>query len=275
MVPAMLKRVVAALVLLSALLLAGCGQIQLFGNLSESSANEIMAVLQEQGIDCSKVAGAENTYAVMVDELELQRSMRLLERLNLPRPVYESMGTVFAKSGIVSTPTEEKARMVYALTQELTETFSRITGVLEARVHIVMRDVSDLGAEISPASAAIFLKVNGDNDGPGLSTQKSVEDITNIAVNAVPDLSPGRVKVVVFPVETPIARGDSSALKARRERQTTMYMLVGGVVAALALLGGGGYFLMSRKKGAKKKTPPPPSSLEAEAAPAPEPAEGS
>ncbi len=261
------RRVFLSLLLALPLALCGC-DVQLYGNLTENAANEILAVLQEQGIACSKVAGAENTYVVMVDELDFQRSMRLLERLNLPRPRYDSLGTVFAKSGIVSTPLEEKSRLVYALTQELTQTFTRIDGVLEARVHIVLRNVSDLGQEISPASAAVFLKVNEAADSEGVMVANRVNDIRNIMTNAVPDLQAERVQVTIFPTEAPIPKGDSSAVKGRRDHEFRLYLVAAGGVVGLALVGVVAFFLLSSRKKVKKKTPPPGAAAEAEAAPA-------
>lgn len=252
-----------------ALFICGC-EVQLYGNLSEGSANEVMAVLQEQGIACTKTAGAENTYNVMVDEVDFQRSMRLLERLNLPRRDYDSMGTVFAKSGIVSTPTEEKARMVYALSQELTQTLTRIDGVLEARVHIVMRNVSDLGQEISPASAAIFLKVNEAADSEGVMISNRVEDIRRMTMNAVPDLQAERVQVTIFPTEAPIPKGDSTAIRSKREHEMKIYLLIGGTLVAMLLVGSVIYFALFRKKPAKRRPPP---SAAAEAAPGAPPAD--
>ncbi|MCD8351833.1 MAG: type III secretion inner membrane ring lipoprotein SctJ [Planctomycetaceae bacterium] len=237
--------------------------MQLFADLSEGAANEILAVLQEQGIACTKRPGAEGTYMVMVDEMDFQRSMRLLERLNLPRQSYDSMGTVFAKSGIVSTPTEEKARMVYALSQELTQTFTRIDGVLEARVHIVMRNVSDLGQEISPASAAIFLKVNEAADSDGVLVANRVNDIRSLTMNAVPDLQGERVQVVIFPTEAPIPRGDSQAMRSRREHELRIYIIGAVTLVALLVVCGIGYFIFMRKRAPKKTPPPPPPSDDA------------
>ncbi len=265
---------ILSLLLGLALFVSGC-EVQLYGNLSENSANEVIAVLQEQGIACTKTPGAEdNTYNVMVDEMDFQRSMRLLERLNLPRRDYDSMGTVFAKSGIVSTPTEEKARMVYALSQELTQTLTRIDGVLEARVHIVMRNVSDLGQEISPASATIFLKVNEAADSDGVMISNRVEDIRRMTMNAVPDLQSERVQVTIFPTEAPIPKGDSSALRSKREYEFKIYALIAGTLVALVLVGTLLYFFLFRKKPAKRRPPPTAPAESSDSAPAESGTEG-
>ena len=77
---------------------------------------------------------------------------------NLPRSEFDTMGNVFAAKGMISSATEEKARMTYALSQELSDTFSRIDGVLTARVHVVLQTEDLATGKTTPASAAVFLR---------------------------------------------------------------------------------------------------------------------
>jgi type III secretion protein J len=59
---------------------------------------------------------------------------------------------------VISTPLEERARYIYALSQELEATLSQIDGVIVARVHVVLPERIAPGEPVQPASAAVFIK---------------------------------------------------------------------------------------------------------------------
>jgi type III secretion protein J len=48
------------------------------------------------------------------------------------------MGKVFKREGFVSSPLEERARLVHAMSQEIANTINNIDGVVTARVHLVV-----------------------------------------------------------------------------------------------------------------------------------------
>ena len=77
------------------------------------------------------------------------RAVELLKSQGYPRDKFAKIGEVFQKSGLVSSPTEERIRYMYALSQEIAETLTRIDGVMNARVHIV---IPDLGVDITATS---------------------------------------------------------------------------------------------------------------------------
>lgn len=59
---------------------------------------------------------------------------------------------------MISTPLEERARYIYALSQELETTLSNIDGVIVARVHVVLPERVAPGEPVQPASASVFIK---------------------------------------------------------------------------------------------------------------------
>ena len=64
---------------------------------------------------------------------------------------------------MISSASEEQARMAYAISQELSDTFSRIDGVLTSRVHVVLGGTDQAtDARILP-SAAVFLRHTPDS----------------------------------------------------------------------------------------------------------------
>ena len=77
-------------------------------------------------------------YTVMVDKARFADAINILKEAGLPKQEFQSMGQVFKKDGLISSPTQERAQMIFALSQELSRTVSEIDGVLSARVHLVL-----------------------------------------------------------------------------------------------------------------------------------------
>lgn len=121
-----------------ALLLAAC-RVDLYASLNEAEANQMLAVLTAEGIDADKVRAGETGWSVRVDEAQLPAALEILRSEGLPGERFSSLGQVFQKQGLVATPTEERMRYIFALSQELSETLRNIDGVVTARVHVVIR----------------------------------------------------------------------------------------------------------------------------------------
>ncbi|AMB87261.1 type III secretion protein [Pseudomonas agarici] len=146
------------ILLLCLTLLAGCSdESKLFGALSEQDANEVIAQLADQHIEAHKQSEKLGV-TVIVPSHEINRAVRILDAAGLPRRTRTSLGEIFKKEGVISTPLEERARYIYALSQELESTLSQIDGVVVARVHVVLPERIAPGEPVQPASAAVFIK---------------------------------------------------------------------------------------------------------------------
>lgn len=146
------------IVALCMLLLSGCSdRTDLFSGLSELDANEIIASLGENRISARKRSEKAGV-VVTIDSIDINRAVRILEAAGLPRQTRTSLGEIFKKEGVISTPLEERARYIYALSQELESTLSQIDGVIVARVHVVLPERIAPGEPVQPASAAVFIK---------------------------------------------------------------------------------------------------------------------
>ena len=140
------------------LLLGGCGgDTDLFTGLSEQDANEVIARLVDQHIDAQKRL-EKSGVVVTVAVNDMNRAVHVLDAAGLPRRSRTSLGEMFKKEGVISTPLEERARYIYALSQELESTLSQIDGVVVARVHVVLPERIAPGEPVQPASAAVFIK---------------------------------------------------------------------------------------------------------------------
>jgi type III secretion protein J len=188
---------VAVLLVLS-IGLSACGaRVELMSGITEAEANELMAVLLSSGIDASK-GRAKSGSSVSVPESDIGRSMQALSIAGLPRKRLATLGEVFKKDGLISTPVEERARYIHALSQELEHTLQQIDGVVTARVHVVLPERVSPGEPLQPSSAAVFIKHR-----PGFEGDLISPKVRHMVSSSIPGLSgAAREKVSVVMVES-------------------------------------------------------------------------
>lgn len=139
------------------LALAGCKK-ELYSGLSQREANQMLAVLELNGIEAERAFNAEgSTYQISVDDANVANGIVLLERNGFPRSNYASLGDVFKADGLVTSPFEERARYLYAMNEELAQSISSISGIYDARVHMVLPDSDPLNSKSSNARASVFV----------------------------------------------------------------------------------------------------------------------
>lgn len=175
------------------LLLVACGDETLYSKLSEREANEMVALLLSSGLSASKGQDQDEQYKVMVAKDSFAQAFSLLAINGFPKQTYDTLGDVFAKEGFVSSPLEERARLNFALSQEIANTISSVDGVLLARVHLAVPPKDDLTDKVSPASASVFIKHRADIDLSG-----STGMIKNLVVNGIENLDYDDVTVAFF-----------------------------------------------------------------------------
>ena len=180
------------------LLLGGCGQQTLYTGLPEKEVNDMMAILLSNNIGCEKVAGAENTWTVMVFGNQFSQAVQLLNEAGYPKDTFSSLGEAFKKSGLVSSPTEERVRFMHALSDELAETITHIHGVVTARVHIVLPDNDPYTDKITPSSASVFISYL-----PQINLEDCSRDIRQLVTNSIEGLSYDKVNLSMFPASNP------------------------------------------------------------------------
>lgn len=154
-------RITAALAL--CLALTAC-KVDLYSSLTEREANEMLAALTSESIPAEKAPAEGGLWQLKVEESRLPAALDVLRSQGLPHDRYASMGDVFQKQGLVSTPSEERMRYIYAVSQELSQTLRTIDGVVAARVHVVIPANDPLSDKMKPSSAAVFIKYRPDVD---------------------------------------------------------------------------------------------------------------
>ncbi|MEM7475301.1 MAG: type III secretion inner membrane ring lipoprotein SctJ [Planctomycetota bacterium] len=198
----------------------GCGKVELYSNLPEKDANEMMAILMQSGVSCAKAPGEEGTWNLKVAESDFAGSVATLSQAGYPRQSFENLGQVFQKSGLISSPLEEKNRLRHALQQELCNTLSRISGVKTVDVHIDVPDVNPFGDTSKPPSAAVSI-----THAPTADLQPRLLDIQEIVVATVEGLDLEHVKVIFSEAKDPFSKTLGKVRNERTEGDT--YKLLG------------------------------------------------
>ena len=241
--------------------MVGCSKVELYSKLGEQEANEMMAILLAEHIPCSKMSMDEDSWSLKVQSSDFSRAVRILTEEGYPKQKFVGIGQVFQKSGLVSSPTEERIRFMYALSQELGETISEIDGVVSARVHIVLPNNNPFGDIVQPSSASVFVRHR-----PGVDRSLLIPDITRLVTGSIEGLEYDNVSCVMLeakPAVTEIVteekeHGDSAPVKQSSmfpsfflSHQFQSLALVGVSVFALALVI---FTTISKTRGRKKES---------------------
>lgn len=190
------------------IMLTGCREQELYSQLSEAEANDMVALLYGHGLPASKQRD-ENMFTVLTEPGSFSQAVNLLRANGLPRTQYQTLGSMFAKKGFVSSPLEERARLNHALSQELARTLTHIDGVVTAYVHLAVPEHDVLAQVQASASASVFVKHRSDVD-----LRSSVSQIKALVVNGIENLPYDNVTVALFetnvdklPVASPLDDG--------------------------------------------------------------------
>jgi type III secretion protein J len=201
----------------------------------------MLAVLSANNITAKRVS--ENTgYRITVDGSDLARATVVLKDTGYPRETFRSLAEVFPADGLIITPFEQKARMTFALGQELSRTISSIEGVTQARVHVVLPETDLRDRNTSRSSAAIVVHHRSGIDVGDL-TQKA----RLIVTNGVPGLALKDVSVSTFTASqkvssrsVDIAQGGSDGFASSLPLRLDWILL--GLAAIAAVVGLGALF---------------------------------
>lgn len=178
-------------------LLSGCKE-DLYSNLTEAEANEIVSVLYRAGTDASRTIDKDGTASVTVDKADFARAVEVLKAQGYPKRDYLTLGDVFQGDGFVVSQMEERARFIFAMTEELSRTIAEIDDVLSARVHVVLPTSDPMSRSRAPSSASVAIR-----HLEASPTSDLLPQIKMLVANSIEGLSYDKVSVVFIPVAKP------------------------------------------------------------------------
>lgn len=230
--PLGLPRLAALLLLLG---LAACGRSELHTRLSETQANEMVAVLRIAGIEARKEPGGEAGWRVTAPDGDFARAVEALRAAGYPRDEHASLGDIFRKDGFVSSAVEERARLRFGLQQELAATLSGLDGVTRARVHIDLAEQNPMADRQRPSTASVVLF-----HVPGANVEKHRGQIRSLVVNSVAGLPPENVSIQIFPQQPLPAAAPAPVFRSTVASFGTMaLLLLAAIAGAMAMPGMG------------------------------------
>lgn len=224
--------------------LSACSEQELYGQLTERQANEMVAVLRSVGLDAQKQVKDNGQFALLVDKDEFSQAVEVLRANGYPKDGHDTLGQVFKKEGFVSTPLEEHARLTHALSEEISNTIGNIDGVIMARVHLSMPEKDPLAEKAPPSAASVFIKYRS-----GVDLNPHIGQIKALVVNAIQGMSYDNVTVALFPSEPwPNKQVREESRLGAVGRALSWAAGIGVLLAAL----GGGWWYWQRKRGSQQ-----------------------
>lgn len=240
------RRLAVMVLVAAAFALSGCKEV-LYSDLTEMEANEMVAVLAAGGIDAARDRDKTGSYALKVEGDSVADAVVVLRRAGYPKQRFDSLGDVFAESGLVGTPFEERARFMYAMNEELSHTISEIKGIHSARVQVMIPTPEKFATDAPQATASVAILVE-----PGVEIATLVPSIKSLVSHSVPDLDYESVAVAIFPIDAPTLEVVPATGPAKPGGVTTMGFIDPGMtermqhallaLVVLALVGGAVFF---------------------------------
>lgn len=163
---------------------------QLYSNLDESEAGEVVAYLQDNKIEYRLSNGGKT---IEVQSSEVYSARISMASSGLPRS--GNIGySIFDQNNLGMTDFLQNLNFRRALEGELTKTIMQLNEVQAARVHIVMPKERLFTKDKKEATASVVLK----QSGAGSLTKRQVKGITHLVASSVEGLKPGNITVIDY-----------------------------------------------------------------------------
>ncbi|MGL4487417.1 MAG: type III secretion system inner membrane ring lipoprotein SctJ [Yersinia sp. (in: enterobacteria)] len=222
-------------------LLSGCDNQVLLTELSQRQSNEVLAVLQENGVEGTRRKNGKLGNSINVARNDFVTAVDLLRLYNLPSKESVEIIQAFPGDSLVASPQAERSRLLSLIEQRLEQSLLGIPGVVNARVH-VSYPLNSNNRVKQPQQVSSLVTYAG-NEDPKLMMSKIKLFLTNSFAEASFD----NVSVVV--VERPPLQRQ---IKNKSEYPVSPELLIG--IAAAMITGAGVTLLFWRRKQQSRMT---------------------
>lgn len=205
------------------LVLTGC-KVELHRALSETEANQMLALLLVSGLQADKRADTAGI-TVRIERGDFVRGVEVLRQHGLPRQKRASVEDVFPPGQLVSSPVQEQAKLIFLKEQRLERMLAALDGVMVAEVSIAQVPTDSAGRATLPPGVAVFVKYS-----PEINMSQRMTDIRSLVHDSVPGVSPERISIVLQPADYRLPRAAIEAV----DRASTDGATVGVVTKAKA-----------------------------------------
>lgn len=209
----------------TALALTGCSR-SVTSDVAERDATDIVVALSAYGIAASKKTDDGKRWSVSVQSDDWADAAQVISASGLPRQDNIGMAELMKKDSLVSSPGAERAKMMYALGNELSRSLLDIEGVVTARVHLVVPDRNPFRLAEQASSASVLIK-----HSTLLKPAELEPSIKNFISRSAEGLKPEAVSVTFVPARAPWSAGAKAP-----NRNTVMASWYIPVVSAMAAL---------------------------------------
>ncbi|MDB9567976.1 type III secretion system inner membrane ring lipoprotein SctJ [Providencia rettgeri] len=116
--------------------LVGCDNQLLLSHLSQRQSNEVLAILQEHGVEATRKQDNKNGDSIRVQPNDFVIAVDLLRQYNLPSKEPIEIIQAFPGDSLVASPQAERTRLLSLIEQRLEQSLLTIPDIINARVHV-------------------------------------------------------------------------------------------------------------------------------------------
>ena len=209
--------------LVIALVLAGC-QRTVATDVSEKDATEIAVALRAQGIPSTKTLTDSKKWAISVETADWGDATSTMLGAGLPRAEIQGYGELMKKDSMISSPATEKAKLLWAASNELSRSLLDIDGIISARVHLVVPDKDPFREKPRASSASVLIKHSAE-----IKPAELENAIRSFVSRSAEGLTPEAVSITFVAGKSVMVNRAASATSARQSS------IVGSILAAAAI----------------------------------------
>ena len=238
------------------LLLSGCSA-EIYHDLEEQSANEMIVALEHHGITAEKIpdVNAEGRWMLQVSTADRVDAWKVLQAQGLPKPQVKGFDAHYPSSGLIPTSSEERILLQFSTSQELRRTLLTVDRVVDAQVNLVLPEkprvpMPNQVVEKPRASVLIKYRPTEAIKTPPLTD----EQVSTLVAGGVEALEAAQVKVIQTP-EAIVPRdqivsprfAQVGPISVAPQSKTWMQIILGMMSMAVVLMGATIAFLLIRR----------------------------